>query len=202
MTADLAQSCADLRHWLPVAQALITEPDTDGTTAGGKPGSSPPWNPSAATAAMDAHEGLRRLEASLRYAVTGHPGTRRGGSDANTAQAIAAIENLGEAVTVAASVQAARILDAWSRQIQQLPAIDEAERWQRVAGAACPYCGNTMLRLSPRAGRVTCLRFGVCLDADGKHPVGFVQQGLDGEPMVAWADGLVQYGTAGEAPAP
>jgi hypothetical protein len=24
MTADLAQSCADITHWLPVAQALTT----------------------------------------------------------------------------------------------------------------------------------------------------------------------------------
>ena len=197
----LTESCADLRHWLPAAQALTTEPDTDGTTTGGKPGSRPPWNPAAANAAMDAHEGLRRLEASLRLAVTGRPGPRRGGSDANTMAAIKAIEALGNAVTADAMVTAAHVLDRWAIAIQQLAAIDQAERWQRVHGAACPYCGNTMLRLSPRAGRVTCLRFGACSDSDGNHPVGYVQQALDGTPCVEWADGLVQYGAIETAPA-
>jgi hypothetical protein len=196
---DLAQSCADLRHWLPVAMVLVHRPDQDGTTTGGQPGTRPPWNPSAAAAAMDAHELVRRLEASLRLAVTGRTGPRRGGSDANTMAAITAIENLGHGVTADVMTVAAHVLDGSSTAIQQLAAVDKLERSQRVA-AICPYCGFGMLRLSPRAGRVTCLRFGVCSDGDGKHPVGFVQQGLDGEPMVAWADGLVQYGTGGETP--
>lgn len=194
MTDGLTESCADLRHWLPIAQELTTEPDQDGTATGGKPGSRPPWNPSAANAAMDAHAGLRRLEASMRLAVTGHTGTMRGGSDGNTSAAIAAIEALGNALSVEAMTVAAHVLDRWSVAIQQLAAVDKVERWQRVQGAACPYCGNTMLRLSPRAGRVTCLRFGACFDGDGQHPVGFVQQGLDGTPLVAWSDGLLQYG--------
>jgi hypothetical protein len=142
---------------------------------------------------MDAHEGLRRLEASLRLAVTGHTGPRRGGSDANTLAAIAAIENLGAAVTVRACTDAARIIDRWSVAIQQLAAIDEAERWQRVSGAPCPYCGTPMLRLAPRSGRVTCLRFGVCFDSDGRHPVGRVEAGpASGKPLITWADGTTQ----------
>lgn len=194
MTADLAQSCADLARWYPIAQRLITQPDDDGTTTGGQPTSRPPWNPAAASAAMDAHEGLRRLEASLRLAITGHPGTRRGGSDANTIAAIDAIERLGQGVTAAATAEAARILDRWSTAIQQLAAVDEAERWQRVAGAECPYCHATMLRLAPRAGRVTCLRYGACYDEDGQHPVGHVQRSVSGDPIVVWGDGLIQYG--------
>ena len=35
----------------------------------------------------------------------------------------------------------------------------------------------------------------MCADGDGNHPTGFVQQGLDGTPLVEWSDGLVQYGT-------
>jgi hypothetical protein len=168
---DLAASCADIATWLPIAQALVTEPDTDGTTRGGKPGSHPPWNSAAANAVMDAHAGLRALEASLRLEVTGRTGPRRGGSDANTAAAIAAIEALGNAVTTAAMAQAARVLDRWSRQIQELPAVDEAEPWRRVH-AICPYCKFSMLRVQPREGTVTCLRYGACRDADGHHPVG------------------------------
>jgi hypothetical protein len=191
--SPLPDACAAITTWLPQAAALTHQPDTDGATGHGKPGSRPPWNAAAASAHLDAHEGLRRLEASLRYAVTGRPGKRRGGSDVNTYQAIRAIENLGEAMTAKAAAEAARILDRWSLAICQLAAIDEAERWQKVSGAACPYCGHPMLRLSPRSGRVTCLRFGVCYDGNGDHPQGQVDHSVGGEPMVAWADGLCQY---------
>jgi hypothetical protein len=189
---DLAASCAAIAEWLPVARALITEPDTDGTTRGGKPGSHPPGNSAAINAAMDAHAGLRALEASLRLEVTGHSGPRRGGSDANTTAAIAAIEALGTAVTTAAMAQAARVLDRWSRQIQELPAVDEAEPWRRVQGVACPYCKLTMLAVRPREGTVTCLRHGACSDSDGRHPVGRMDVSrLTGDPLIRWADGLV-----------
>jgi hypothetical protein len=50
-----------------------------------------------------------------------------------------------------------------------------------------------MLRLSPRSGRVTCLRWGVCVDRDGNHPQGQVDRSVSGEPMVSWQDGLFQY---------
>jgi len=96
-------------------------------------------------------------------------------------------------MTARAAAEAARILDRWSLAICQLAAIDEAERWQKVSGAACPYCGHPMLRLSPRSGRVTCLRFGACWDGNGDHPQGQVDHSVGGEPMVAWADGLCQY---------
>lgn len=195
---DLAASCADIATWLPVAQALTTEPDTDGTMGGGKPGSSPPWNSRAANAVMDAHAGLRALEASLRLEVTGHTGPRRGGSDANTAAAITAIEALGNAVTTAAMAQAARKIDRWTRPIRELPAVDDAERARKVT-APCPYCTFSMMMVFPRAGRVTCLRYGACWDRDGNHPTGLVQQSLSGDPMVAWADGFIQYGAMVES---
>jgi hypothetical protein len=191
MADDLTASCATIAKLLPVADALVTEPDTDGTSSGGKPGSSPPWNPAAASAAMDAHEGLRRLEASMRHAVTGHTGPRRGGSSANTMAAIVAIEALGQAVTTDAMARAARILDGWSRQIQELPAVDEAEPWRRVP-ARCPYCGFGMLRVAPRSGQVTCLRYGACRDSEGHHPVGRMDVSrLTGDPLIRWNDGLV-----------
>lgn len=191
MTDSLAQSCADLATWLPVAQALTSEPDTDGTTGGGKPGSSPPWNPAAASAAMDAHEGVRRLEATLRLEVTGHTGPRRGGSDANTMAALTAVEALASAVSDTAVGRAAQLLATWTRRIQELPAVDEAEPWRRVP-ARCPYCGFGMLRVQARAGKVTCLRFGACRDSNGHHPVGAMDVSrLTGDPLIRWNDGLV-----------
>jgi hypothetical protein len=126
-------------------------------------------------------------------AVTGRPGPRRGGSDASTAAAIEAIENLGGAVTADAMAAAARILDRWSLQIQELPAVDEAEPPRRIGGVACPYCQYPMLWVRPREGEVTCLRYGACSgDLDGRHPVGRMDVSrLNGNPVIRWNDGLV-----------
>jgi len=189
MTADLSESCADLARWLPVAESLMAEPDADGAAGAGQPSSRPPWNGAAANAALDAHEGVRRLEASLRLAVTGRPGPRRGGSLTNTFAAIDAIEDLGSGVTASAMAKAARYLGRLSRPVEQLPAVDEAERPQRVR-TPCPYCGFAMLRVFPREGRVTCLRLGACWDSDGRHPAGMMEVGRLG-PQVRWNDGLV-----------
>jgi len=82
---------------------------------------------------------------------------------------------------------------SWVTAVRQLPAIDEAERFRRVHGASCPYCGLPMLRLGERSGRVTCVRFGACSDRRGEHPAGFVSRSVSGEPMIAWADGYNQY---------
>ena len=189
---QLDDACTAIAAALPEAQALTAEPDADGTaSAAMQPSSRPPWNQAAAAAALDAHEGLRRLEAALRLAVTGHPGPRRGGSDANTYHAIAAIQNLGAAVTTAAAAQAAAILERWSRAICELPAIDAAEPWRRIH-APCPYCGHAMLRVRPRSGDVTCLRYGACRDHDGHHPAGRLDiSHLTSEPVIRWNDGLV-----------
>jgi hypothetical protein len=192
VTADsLAASCADLARWLPAATVLTRHPDTDGSTGSGQPGSRPPWNTAAANAVTDAAEGVRRLEASLRRDVTGRPGRRRGGSDANTAAALKAIENLGRHPE-ADAYTAYRCLQRWTRAIQQLPAVDEAEPWRRVP-AKCPYCGFAMLRIQARLGRVACLRGGgACTDGDGRPPVGQLDVSqLTGDPLIRWADGLV-----------
>lgn len=208
MTADrLSDSCAELAALLPAARALLAVPAASGSAHGGHPGSRPPWQPDAADAAMDAHEGLRRLEASVRAEITGHHGPRRGGSDANTTAALDAIERLGYGLPphvdeydedgkrkpcncppCATTAYLGRLI----RQIQQLPAVDTAEAWRRVPGAACPYCGWAMLRVQPRAGLVTCLRWGACADSDGSHPMGrMTVSALDGTPCVSWNDGLV-----------
>jgi hypothetical protein len=188
---DLGASCADLAALLAVAAALIAQPDATGTTGSGQPGTRPPWNSAAAAALTDAHEGIRRLEASLRRDVAGHAGPKRGGSDANTMAALKAIENLGHGATVTDAAIAARIIERWSRQIRELPAVDEAEPARKI-NAPCPYCGFPMLRLYPREGRVTCLRHGACFDSDGRHPMGRMDvSALTGDPLIRWNDGLV-----------
>jgi hypothetical protein len=198
MTADLAESCDAIQKWLPVAQALIAEPDQDGTATGGQPTSRPPWNPSAASAAMDAHEGLRRLRASMLLAITGHPGARCGGSDANTIAAIAAIERLGSGMTADAAAAAARIIDRWSAAIQQLAAVDQMPRWERIRRGpdglppACPFCRTFSLRVAVASGAVICVYPG-CMDSRGQRPQARMEIGrVSGEPCVIWADGTVQ----------
>jgi hypothetical protein len=196
VTTALPDACHALTTWLPHAHALTTRPDVDGTTGHGTGfHSQPPWNTAAANAYLDAAETTRRLEASLRHAVTGHPGTRRGGTDANTLLALQAIENLGQAVTSKAATTAARILARCLAPIERLPAVDTAEPSQKVRGATCPYCHTRMLLVFPRSGRVTCLLWGACFDGDGNHPAGLVDRSVTGEVMVAWADGHCQYAT-------
>jgi hypothetical protein len=181
-----------LHHAITTAEQLITKPDTTPAGAIGEAaGSAPPWNAAAANAALGAHQLARRLEASLRFAVTGHCGPRRGGSDANTAAAIAAITRLAEAVSDDSAALAARLMDQATAAVDRLPAVDTAQVWRRVA-APCPYCGFGMLRYAPRPGVVTCLRFGVCFDSDGRHPQGQLGvNGVTGDGLVAWSDGLV-----------
>ena len=76
---QLDDACTAIAAALPEAQALTAEPDAGGTaSAAMQPSSRPPWNQAAAAAALDAHEGLRRLEAALRLAAwrTRDPGER------------------------------------------------------------------------------------------------------------------------------
>lgn len=186
---DLAQACADLAAWLPHAEDLVTEPDADGSTGRSAPASRPPWNAAAANAVFDVHAGVRELEQTMRYLVTGTL-IRRGGSDAATAAALAAIPALAEALPAAAATAAARQVERWVTEILQLPAIDQEDRPVRVM-APCPYCRMAMLRVYPRSGRVTCLRYGACADSDGRHPIGDIGRGIDGTPRVLWHDGLV-----------
>jgi hypothetical protein len=180
----LADACAELAAWLPAAEALITQPDADGSTGRGQPSSRPPWNGAAADALLDAAEGARQLEAAWRS------GRRR--PIAATGAVLASIVRLSYGETEGEQRQAIIAVTRWTTAILQLPAVDEAERPQRVEGP-CPYCGFGMLRVYPRSGRVACLRgAGACRDGDGQPPQGHARHSrLDGTPQIEWSDGLV-----------
>ena len=193
MTAALRDACADLAAWLPAGAALIAEQDADGTSAHGKPGSRPPWNAAAANAVYDAHAGLRRHHAMLHAEVTGQPLTHVASAAHATGGHIRAIVALGVNASHASAQDTARAVTGWVIAIQQLPAVDEAERFIRVHGAECPYCHMPMLRLGARSGRVACLRFGSCYDSNGEHPSGFVSHSVSGDAFIAWNDGYSQY---------
>lgn len=188
MTA-VDDACAALRDALPLAEALIAEPDADGATIRGKPSSRPPWNAAAANALLDAVEAARRLEAALRCEVTGRVAERRPASAAGAI--LRAIPVLAGAADPYTQRETAIIIVRVTRPIMQLAAIDQEERAQTAAWP-CPYCGFEMVRLYPLAGRVTCLRYGLCYDANGVHPVGLADWSrLDGTAAVYWSDGLV-----------
>ena len=188
MTA-LADACADYAAAVPLAQALIAVPDTDGSSGRGQPSSRPPWNPAAATALLDALEGARQLEAAWRSQTAGRPVPRR--AMAHTGAVLASLLRLAHAAEDDEERQAVTLLTRWTTAILQLPAVDREERPQRVA-ACCPYCGFHMLRLYARAGRVTCLRYGACFDSDGLHPVGHADRNrITGDGEVVLHDGLV-----------
>jgi len=188
--SDLDDALADLAAWLPRAQALTAIPDTapaNGTRS--QPGSRPPWNAAAANALYDALEGIRRLETSLRWEVTGRDAPPPHLSHAGPT--LAAIGSLAEAIDERDRSRAAAYLVKLTTPVLQLAAVDEEERPQRVP-APCPYCGFVMLRVYPRSGRVACVRAGACADSDGNTPQGRAGRSpMDGTPRIEWNDGLV-----------
>ncbi len=194
------EACVLLASYLPVLERLVAEPSSTANAAAGmspRPPDSPePWNAPAGRALMDAHEGTRRLEAALRYAVTGHPGSRRGGSPGNTAAALAAIPKLAAGLDKDAEAAAVRILDRWANEARAVRAIDEAQQWRSLRSRPCPHCRCYFLKvLLDAAGRpsghVECFTVG-CQDGTGARPVAAMGTDDRGRPVLAWADGLTE----------
>jgi hypothetical protein len=146
-------------------ELLVAEPSSTQNAAVGmspRPADTPePWDAPAGRALMDGHEGVRRLEAVLRYALNGHPGPRRGCSEGNTREALSAIPRLAAGLSQDAEADAARVVGRWVNAARAVPAIDEAEQWRPVPSRACPYCRCFFLRVlidsrGQPAGRVGC----------------------------------------------
>lgn len=195
MTAGLLEALTALQDAFPHAAALIAIPDTAPTTGHGRPGSRPPWNPQAAAAFYDPYQGIRWLHAAYHHEVTGRPLAHCAASARSTGAHIRAVAALAVNISPASAQEGARMAAGWVRRINQLPARDTEECPQRVTGAECFHCHVPMLRLLPKSGQVTCLRAGAnaCFDCDGNPSKGFIRRGLDGEPLVEWADGCLQY---------
>ena len=164
--ADLVrEACGLLAGYLPRLEREAAEPaGTQNASAGmsPRPADTPePWNAPAGRALMDAHEGVRRLEAVLRYVLNGHPGMRRGPSPGNTDAALKAIPRLAAGLSRDAGADAVRVIDRWINAARAVPAIDEAEQWRPVRSRACPSCGCYFLKVLLDAaarptGRIEC----------------------------------------------
>jgi hypothetical protein len=201
--SPVAAAADELGRGLAAAARLISRPDVTATSsrAATPAGSAPPWNTAAAAAVLDAHEGIRRAEASLRRQVTGHPGDRRGGSTVNTYRALDAVVRLAEAIPDEDRVRIARILRRWDAATRRLTAVDQLARWIPIraqAGGrppACPYCRTFSLRVAERSGVIVCFYPG-CADADGERPYGRLDMSrITGDPVIAWNDGLTEGAT-------
>jgi hypothetical protein len=136
---------------------------------------------------------VRRLEAALRYAMAGHPGLRRGGSDVNTREALKAIPKLAAGLDRDGEAAVVRILERWINEARCLPAIDEARQWRPLPSRACPYCGFCWLRgdMDTRPPVVACFLVG-CADGNGLRPAATMGTDEHGRPVLAWADGRVE----------
>jgi len=192
----------DLISALDRARALVPEPDTVGALAPGGtvPSSSPPWNTPAADAVYDVTEAARRLESQLRTEVTGSQ-LHRGGTDANTNDAIAALGVLTEAIPEKRARQVQRLLSRWTLRCLRLPAIDEAIIWQSIRmrpgdnrPPVCPFCSTPNLRVSDRSYVVMCFYPDCPGDSNETKPA-FARLTLDnksGTVMLVWDDGLIE----------
>jgi hypothetical protein len=164
--ADLVREACDLLSgYMGTLELLVAEPSSTQNAAAGmspRPADTPePWDATVGRALMDGHEGVRRLEAVLRYTLNGHPGPRRGGSTGNTMAALDAIPKLAAGLDEDAEDATIRVLSRWIGAAQAVAAIDEAERWRPVPSRACPYCRCFFLRVlidsrGQPAGRVGC----------------------------------------------
>lgn len=188
----LDDAVTDLREWLPRAAVLIAEPDTDGTRSHTAPASKPPWNAAVGDALLDALEGTRRIEHELRSDIANRHVAIR--PYAQTGRTLESIQRLACAASSDDQRHAVIQLTRYTTTILQLPAVGREERWRKIAGAPCPYCGLNMLLAAPKSGLVTCLRFGACFDSRECHPTGVMDIGpVSGEPVIAWADGHIQH---------
>lgn len=175
----LAEACADLRAWLPVAAALITEPDTQPSIGRTQPHSKPPWNAEAAAVIHETIGTLADLHLELAHAVHGRyvwdPAYRHAG------RTLTAITRLAEACDHDTVTSATTAINQRVTAIRRLPSIDLEERW-RALPAACPRCSRPMLRASLRDGRVACLGCG----SRGQMIPGQLSDGF-----VQWSDGEI-----------
>jgi hypothetical protein len=190
-----------LAGYILILEGLLAEPVADGAAGAvtSRGASSPePWNTAAGQALMDAWEGVPRLEAGMRYALTGKPGPRRGGSEGNFADALGLLQNLAAGMTPEDADKAARALWRWVDEARAVHGIDERRRLRhlpRKPGGGlpprCPRCLCFCLVADLDARVVYCQVYG-CEDRNGLPPVASMIWTADGRPGLAWADGLTE----------
>lgn len=154
--------------------------------------SSPPWHAAAADSILALHSWAREYEALLQ-ARLGLPVRWRGGSDANTSAALAAIGRLADGSDDAPVHAAAAWLESWCRRAgEALGETESPRRLPRAVGAGepcCPWCRQATLRQLALAGVIRCIDPS-CRDEEGRRPSARLEM-FDGEWVLRWMDGVI-----------
>jgi hypothetical protein len=154
--------------------------------------SQPPWNACAAETLLVFHAQVRLLEQRLRAELC-LPCRPRGGSDENTAKAVAAISRLCTSTCESSVQDVLKSLRSWCRSASIVLQDTEApRRLPRVPGLpepVCPFCRNHTLRLLPLEGIIRCI--GDCTDDQGRRPVAHLEfSPVTHDWVPVWQDGI------------
>jgi len=190
-----------IRAALADVAALLPEPQgrpRTGTIGRHIPDSSEPWQGAAAAVYWDIHFGARNLEDVCRTAI-GLPAHNppRGGSNANTDDALRAIANSTASLQPATLADVRRRVERWSTAIDQMPDVDRADTWvpvPRQPGAlppACPYCHMFTLRMSVQRELVRCFN-PPCRDGNDRPAIARMDRNrVNGDGVLVFGDGIV-----------
>ena len=200
-------SCTALAGYRAALEHHVTQAASSQGGMAPRPADAPfPGDAQAFAALMVIWEKVPRLEASLKLAVAGHPGLRRGGSAGNFLDALKAIPGLAAGLKDKDDEAMVAAVLEWLMDVARaVPAIDEAQRWRYVRGRACRYCGCWSLRVlldarGDPSGHVEChtgpvIRNGIevwCVDGNGLRPAAMMGTDEHGHPALIWADGFVE----------
>lgn len=189
--------------------ALLPEPQGQprlGTIGRHTPGGSEPWQGAAAAVYWTIHFGVRRLEEEVRTDIGLTPAAR-GGSTANTRDALTAIRNASATMSPGMLTACRRRVQRWATSIDQLPDIDQADMWVPVPRnpghlpPTCPYCGLFTLRMAVRRGLVRCFN-PPCRDNNDSPPLARMEQSrINGDGLLVFGDGtVIHYREAAQTP--
>ena len=158
----MRDNAALLAGYRPRLEYALTQASSGDGGMAPRPADAPfPGNAEAFATLMVIWEAVPRLEASIRLAIAGHPGRRRGGDPRHFLAALESIVSLSGGLDSDGEALAALVLERLAELARRVRAIDEAERWRPVPSRACPYCRCYFLRVledarGQPAGRVGC----------------------------------------------
>lgn len=153
----------------------------------------PPWHAPVANCIMDLHAEARRLENILQREAN-LPQRERGGSSANTVNAIEALHGLCVNADKPAIRMAVQSLSSWCRRASIALSLTEApKRIPRNPGESepcCPWCKHRTLRLFPLDEKVKCLD-PECKDSEDRRPEAEMKfSPVVGDYILVWSDGV------------
>ena len=193
LRARLRDSVSDVISLSADLEAIIAvRSRVSGSHHGKVSHSQPPWCSPVADAVLDLHAEVRQLERGIRSEL-GLPLRPRGGSDANTQEALKAISNLVAAADDHLAGLALRKLEGWVRRASiVLDKIDAPRRLPRLPGQPeplCPACDRRTLRILPMEGIVRCIDVS-CLRNGVRPEARMTWSPLLGDFILIWENGI------------